>query len=49
MVPKDIWFPSTFELLLAENKKAIEFMISNAQNPHDRHQLMRVNSPTALD
>jgi hypothetical protein len=27
MVPKDIWFPSTFELLLAESEKAIEFMI----------------------
>jgi hypothetical protein len=27
MVPKDIWFPSTFELLLAESKKAVEFMI----------------------
>jgi hypothetical protein len=26
MVPKDIWFPSTFELLLAGSKKAIEFM-----------------------
>jgi hypothetical protein len=27
MVPKDIWFPSTFELLLAESEKAVEFMI----------------------
>jgi hypothetical protein len=23
---KDVWFPSTFGLLLAESKKAIEFM-----------------------
>jgi hypothetical protein len=28
MAPKDIWFPSTSELLLAGSKKAIEFMIS---------------------
>jgi hypothetical protein len=27
MVPKDIWFPSTFELLLAKSEKAVEFII----------------------
>jgi hypothetical protein len=27
MVPKDIWFSSTSELLLAKSKKVIEFMI----------------------
>jgi hypothetical protein len=26
MVLKDIWFPSTFELLLAESEKTVEFM-----------------------
>jgi hypothetical protein len=33
MVPKDIWFPSTFELLLAENEKAVEFMIPTPKLP----------------
>jgi hypothetical protein len=27
MVPKDNWFPSTFELLLVGNEKAVEFTI----------------------
>jgi hypothetical protein len=27
MVPKDIWFSSSSELLLAKSKKAIEFTI----------------------
>jgi hypothetical protein len=49
MIPKDIRFPSTFELLLAESKKAVEFMISNAQSPHGRRQLTRVNSANVLD
>jgi hypothetical protein len=33
MVPKDIWFQSTFELLLAKSKKAIEFMIPTPRVP----------------
>jgi hypothetical protein len=33
MVPKDIWFPSTFELPLAESKKAIKFMIPTPKIP----------------
>jgi hypothetical protein len=33
MVPKDIWFLSTFELLLAEGKKAVEFMIPTPELP----------------
>jgi hypothetical protein len=32
-VPKDIWFSSTYELLLARNEKAIEFMISTPRVP----------------
>jgi hypothetical protein len=33
MVPKDIWFPLTFELLLTESEKAIEFMILTPKIP----------------
>jgi hypothetical protein len=33
MVSKDIWFLSTFGLLLAESKKGIEFMISTPKLP----------------
>jgi hypothetical protein len=33
MIPKDIWFPSTFELLLDGSKKAVEFMISMPKLP----------------
>jgi hypothetical protein len=33
MVPKDIQFPSTFELLLARSKKVIEFMIPMPRIP----------------
>jgi hypothetical protein len=33
MVPKDIWFPSTFELLLAGSEKVIEFMIPTPKLP----------------
>jgi hypothetical protein len=33
MVPKDIWLPSTFELLLAESEKAVKFMIPTPKIP----------------
>jgi hypothetical protein len=33
MVPKDIWFPLVFELLLAESKKTIKFMIPMPKIP----------------
>jgi hypothetical protein len=33
MVPKDIWFLSTSELLLAKSEKAIEFMIPTPRVP----------------
>jgi hypothetical protein len=33
MVPKDIWFSSTFELLLAKSEKAVEFMIPTPSVP----------------
>jgi hypothetical protein len=33
MVPKDIRFSSTSELLLAKSKKAVEFMIPTARVP----------------
>jgi hypothetical protein len=33
MVPKDIWFSLTFELLLAGSEKAIEFMIPTPKLP----------------
>jgi hypothetical protein len=33
MVPKDIWFPSTFELLLAESEKVVEFMTPTPKVP----------------
>jgi hypothetical protein len=33
MVPKDIWFPSTFELLLARSEKAVEFIILTPRVP----------------
>jgi hypothetical protein len=33
MVPKDIWFLSTFELLLAKSEKAVEFMIPTPKVP----------------
>jgi hypothetical protein len=33
MVPKDIWFPSTFELLLAGSEKDVEFMIPTPKVP----------------
>jgi hypothetical protein len=33
MVPKDIWFPLTFELLPAGSKKAVEFMIPTPKFP----------------
>jgi hypothetical protein len=49
MVSKDIWFPSSFELLLAERKKSRGIHDSNAQDPHGRHQLTRVNSTNVLD
>jgi hypothetical protein len=35
MVPKDIWFPSTFELQLAKSEKAVEFMIPMPKIPTD--------------
>jgi hypothetical protein len=43
---KDIWFLSTFELLLAKSRRIHE---SNAQSPHGRRQLTRVNSTNVLD
>jgi hypothetical protein len=46
MVPKDIWFPSTFELLLAGSEKAVEFIIPT---PHGRRQLTRVCLANILD
>jgi hypothetical protein len=33
MVPKDIWFPSTFGLLLAKSEKAVEFMTPTPKVP----------------
>jgi hypothetical protein len=48
-VPKDIWFPSTFELLLARSKKSDRIHDSNAQGPHGQRQLTRVNSENVLD
>jgi hypothetical protein len=33
MAPKVIWFPSTFELFLVEDEKAIEFMIPTPRIP----------------
>jgi hypothetical protein len=33
MVPKDIWFLSTSELLLAKSEKAVEFMIPTPRVP----------------
>jgi hypothetical protein len=33
MVLKDIWFPSTSGLLLAESEKAVEFMIPTPKLP----------------
>jgi hypothetical protein len=33
MVPKDIWFPSTFELLLARSEKAVEFIVPMPRVP----------------
>jgi hypothetical protein len=33
MILKDIWFLSTFKLLLAESEKAIEFMIPTPKVP----------------
>jgi hypothetical protein len=33
MVPKVIWFPSIFELLLDEGEKAIKFMIPTLKFP----------------
>jgi hypothetical protein len=33
MLLKDIWFPLTFELLLARSEKAIEFMIPTPRVP----------------
>jgi hypothetical protein len=33
MVPKDIWSPSTFELLLDGSEKAVEFMIPTPRLP----------------
>jgi hypothetical protein len=33
MVPKDIWFPPTFELMLARSEKAIEFMVPTPRVP----------------
>jgi hypothetical protein len=47
--PKGYLVPSTFELLLAGSKKAVEFMIPTPQTPHGRHQLTRVNSANVLD
>jgi hypothetical protein len=49
MVPKDMWFPSTFGLLLAKSKKKHRIHDSNAQSPHNRHQLMRVNLANVQD
>jgi hypothetical protein len=48
-VPKDIWFLLTFELLLAGSKKSRWIHDSNAQAPHGRCQLTRVNSANVLD
>jgi hypothetical protein len=33
MVSEDIWFPSTFGLLLAESEKAMEFMTPTPKLP----------------
>jgi hypothetical protein len=33
MVPKDIWFPLTFKLMLAGSKKAIKSMIPTPKIP----------------
>jgi hypothetical protein len=33
MVPKDIWFSLTSELLLAKSEKAVEFMIPTPRVP----------------
>jgi hypothetical protein len=49
MVPKEIWFSSIFELLLAGSKKSHRIHDSNAQAPHGRCQLMRVKSGNVLD
>jgi hypothetical protein len=49
MVPKDIWFLSNSELLLAKSKKSRQIHDSNAQSPHGRCQLTRVNSTNVLD
>jgi hypothetical protein len=48
MVLKYIWFPSTFVLLLAKSEKSRRIHDSNAQSPHGRRQLMRVNSTNVL-
>jgi hypothetical protein len=33
MDPKDIWFLSTFELLLPESEKVVEFMVPTPKLP----------------
>jgi hypothetical protein len=48
-VPKDIWFPSTFGLLLDKSEKSHQIHASNAQGPHGQRQLTRVNSTNILD
>jgi hypothetical protein len=33
MAPKDIWFPSTFELLLVQSEKVVELIIPTPKVP----------------
>jgi hypothetical protein len=43
------WFSSIPALLLAKSKKSHQIHDSNAQAPHGRRQLTRVNSRNVLD
>jgi hypothetical protein len=49
MVPKDIWFPSNYVLLLARSEKSCRIHDSNAPSPHGWRQLTRVNSTNVQD
>jgi hypothetical protein len=49
MVPKGIWISSTSGLMLATSEKSRRIDDSNAQSPHGRRQLTRVNSTNILD